>query len=93
REFTGEEAAEYGLATFVEEDPLARAQAIAETIASRNPEAIRAAKRLMDTMLEGDTASILLAESEEQAKVIRRPNQVEAVMAGMQKRGPKFTDL
>lgn len=93
REFTGEEALVYGLATFVEEDPLARALAIAETIASRNPEAIRAAKRLMDTMLEGDTDSILLAESEEQAGVIRRPNQVEAVMAGMQKRAPTFTDL
>ena len=93
REFTGEEAVQYGLATFVEEDPLTRAQAIADTIASRNPEAIRAAKRLMDTMLEGDTESILLAESEEQASVIRRPNQVEAVMAVMQKRAAKFTDL
>ena len=39
------------------------------------------------------TDAILLAESREQEGVIRRPNQVEAVMAGMQKRAPSFTDL
>ncbi len=92
REFTGVEAKELGLATFVEEDPLARATEIAETIAQRNPEAIRAAKRLAATMMEGDGNAILLAESEEQAAVIRKPNQVEAVTAGMQKRAPNFTD-
>ncbi len=93
REFSGEEAKEIGLATFVEDDPLARATAIAETIAQRNPEAIRAAKRLAAAMVEADTDAILMAESEEQGAVIRRPNQVEAVMAGMQKRAPNFTDV
>lgn len=37
-----------------------------------------------------DTDAILMAESIEQAAVIRTPNQIEAVMAGMQKRAPKF---
>ena len=93
REFSGEEAKELGLATFVEDDPLGRATAIAEEIARRNPEAIRGAKRLAAAMIEADTDAILLTESEEQGAVIRRPNQVEAVMAGMQKRAPNFTDV
>lgn len=93
REFSGGEALELGLATFVELDPLPRAQAIAAEIASRNPEAVRAAKRLFDVMDDEATDAILLAESREQDGVIRRPNQVEAVMAGMQKRAPKFSDV
>ncbi|WP_394729726.1 crotonase/enoyl-CoA hydratase family protein [Altererythrobacter sp. GH1-8] len=93
REFTGEEALRLGLATFVDADPVTRATAIAREIASRNPEAIRAAKRLMDVMDDASTDEILLAESEEQDKIIRKPNQVEAVMAAMQKRTPNFTDV
>ena len=93
REFTGEEALSLGFATHCEVDPLPRAQDIARTVANRNPEAIRGAKRLFDTMIDGDTAAILMAESEEQAGIIRRPNQVEAVMAGMERRSPNFTDF
>ena len=93
REFSGAEAKELGLATFVAEDPLARATQIADTIAQRNPEAIRGAKRLSAAMIERSTDDILMAESEEQAAVIRKPNQVEAVMAGMQKRAAQFTDV
>ena len=92
REFSGEEAAGYGLATHVTEDPLGKANDIANEIANRNPEAIRGAKRLSEAMLDQSGDSILMAESIEQAAVMRRPNQVEAVMAGMQKRAPKFTD-
>lgn len=90
REFTGAEAQTLGLATFVEADPLARATALAETIANRNPDAIRGAKRLSEVMQAEDTDAILMAESVEQAAVIRTPNQIEAVMAGMQKRAPRF---
>jgi enoyl-CoA hydratase/carnithine racemase len=93
REFTGEEALALGLATFVDADPLGRAQAIAAEIASRNPEAVRAAKRLFDAMEDEPTDAILLAESRAQESVIRRPNQIEAVMAGMEKRAPSFSDV
>jgi hypothetical protein len=31
-----------------------------------------------------------MAESEEQAGIIRKPDQIEAVTAEMQKRAPKF---
>lgn len=93
REFSGEEAQALGLATYLDEDPLARANAIAETIASRNPEAIRAAKRLSGVMHDQQTDEILVEESVEQASVMRKPNQIEAVMAEMQKRAPKFSDV
>ncbi|RYD96265.1 MAG: enoyl-CoA hydratase, partial [Sphingomonadales bacterium] len=42
--------------------------------------------------LEGDAAATLLAESREQAALLRTPNQIEAVMANMQKRAPNFAD-
>ena len=93
REFTGAEAKEIGLATFVEDDPLARATAIASEIANRNPHAIRAAKRLHAGMTDRDTDAILLEESIEQHAIMRSRNQVEAVMAGMEKRAPAFDDV
>ena len=92
REFTGREAQKLGLATFVEEDPLARATALAQTIAGKNPAAVRGSKRLFDAMHDRDTDAILMAESEEQDQVIRKPNQIEAVMAEMQKRAAQFED-
>ncbi|WP_338447296.1 crotonase/enoyl-CoA hydratase family protein [Pelagerythrobacter marensis] len=93
REFSGEEARELGLATHVDADPVARATAIAHEIANRSPHAIRAAKRLFAAMTDRPTDEILLEESIEQHKVMRTPNQVEAVMAGMEKRPPKFADV
>ena len=92
REFTGEEALRLGLTTFVAEDPLAKANEIAATIAQRNPDAIRAAKRLSNRMHDERGEDMLMAESEEQAGVFRQPNQIEAVMAGMAKRAPEFGD-
>ena len=93
REFSGEQAKEYGLATHVDTDPLARATAIASEIANRNPHAIRAAKRLHAAMVERPTDAILMEESIEQHAVMRTPNQVEAVMAGMEKRPARYTDV
>jgi enoyl-CoA hydratase/carnithine racemase len=93
REFSGAEALTLGLATYLDDDPLARATAIASDIANRNPHAIRGAKRLSAGMLERDTDAILLEESVEQHAIMRTKNQMEAVMAGMQKRAPKFEDV
>lgn len=93
REFSGEEAQALGLVTQLNSDPLAAATELANEIANRNPEAIRAAKRLHDVMDNESTDDILMAESVEQDQVIRKPNQVEAVMAGMQKRAANFTDV
>jgi enoyl-CoA hydratase/carnithine racemase len=90
REFDAGEALALGFVTRIAADPHAEAMALARAIAGRSPDAVRAAKRLAN--LEGDAGAILLAESREQAALLRSPNQIEAVMANMQKRAPAFTD-
>ncbi|NYT41372.1 crotonase/enoyl-CoA hydratase family protein [Sphingomonas sp. R-74633] len=90
REFDAAEGQALGFITRIAEDPRAEAMALAKAIAGRNPHAVRAAKRLAN--LEADAGETLLAESREQAALLRTPNQIEAVMANMQKRPPAFTD-
>ncbi len=92
REFTGTEAQALGFATHVDPDPLTRAMAIAREIAARNPDAIRAAKRLFAMSAEAHEDAILLAESTEQAKLLGSSNQTEAVRSAMEGRRPKFED-
>ncbi len=93
RILSGEEALGLGLATYLDADPLARATAIAHEIAARNPHAIRAAKRLANAMHDRTTNDLLMEESIEQHAIMRTPNQIEAVMAGMAKRDPKFSEV
>jgi len=93
REFSGVDAGEYGFATHVDENPLERATAIASEIANRNPHAIRGAKRLANAMHEEGTDHLLMEESREQHAIMRSPNQVEAVMAGMEKRRANYQDV
>jgi enoyl-CoA hydratase/carnithine racemase len=92
RQVLGEEAVALGLATRVCADPRAEALTLAREIATRSPDAIRGGKRLLDLMREADQHAILLAESKEQGALIGSPNQVEAVMANLQKREPTFVD-
>jgi enoyl-CoA hydratase/carnithine racemase len=92
REFTGAEALEYGFATILDADPLARASAIAREIAQRNPHAQRAAKRIFNRYLELGSDAILMEESIEQQKLIGSKNQIEAVMSQMAKRKGEFVD-
>ena len=92
RQFTGEEALGLGLATRVCADPYAEALAFARDVASKNPDAIRADKRLMNLADDGDQRAILLAESVEQSALIGSPNQIEAVLSSMQKRAPNFVN-
>ncbi|WP_343520133.1 crotonase/enoyl-CoA hydratase family protein [Sphingomonas sp.] len=92
REFSGEEALALGFVSRLSQDPHRDALALAREIAGRSPHAIRAAKRLANRSAEERAAEILAAESAEQAQLLRSPNQIEAVMANMQKRRPAFTD-
>jgi enoyl-CoA hydratase/carnithine racemase len=92
REFSGEEAVGFGFVTRTADDPLAEALVLAREIGAKNPEAIRAAKRLANLSTTATPAEILLAESREQGALIGTPNQMEAVAAGMQKRAPRFSD-
>src|SRR5580692_10357944 len=69
RIFSAQEAMAYGLATRICDDPRAAALKVAREIANNSPEAIRAAKRLLNN-LAVDPAPALLAESVEQMKLI-----------------------
>jgi enoyl-CoA hydratase/carnithine racemase len=92
RMVSGEEALRLGLATRLSTDPRAEALAFAAEVAGRSPDAVRAAKRLLNLAEDADAPTILAAESKEQAALIGTPNQREAVMAGLEKRDPRFTD-
>lgn len=86
----GAEAVELGLATRVADDPYAAAHELAREIAGKSPEAIRAAKRLLNASGTVPVAEQFAAEREEIGRLIGSPNQVEAVMAGFEKRDPSF---
>jgi enoyl-CoA hydratase/carnithine racemase len=92
REFSAAEAVSYGAVTRLADDPHAEAMALAQTIAGKHPQAIRGMKRLAGAMYEEKAADLLIAESREQAAVMRTPNQIEAVMANFEKRSPSFAD-
>jgi enoyl-CoA hydratase/carnithine racemase len=92
RQFSGVEAKTMGFATHVSENPLEDALALARVIANKNPHAMRGAKRLCNMMADADEAQLLQAESDEQMLVMRKPNQMESVMAEMEKRKPVFVD-
>ena len=92
RIFSGEEAYGLGIATRVTADPRGEALAYAADIAGKSPDAIRGAKRLMNLPAGATVAEILLAESVEQTALMGTPNQIEAVMANLEKRAPRFTD-
>jgi enoyl-CoA hydratase/carnithine racemase len=64
---------------------------IAATIASKNPDAIKADKRLLNSSNDMSLAELLQMESEEQNALIGSPNQIEAVMSEMEKRLANFS--
>lgn len=92
RILSGVEAAALGLVTRTAADPYAEAMTLARIVAGQSPQAIRAAKRLMNAMPEGTAASLLLAESKEQTKLIASDAHRETIIAAAEKRPPIFTD-
>ena len=88
----GREAVALGLATRVCDDPRIEALALAREIAGRNPDAVRAAKRLCRLADRADPAALLQAESDEQARLLGSPNQLAAVRAHLAARAPSFVD-
>ncbi|WP_038931523.1 crotonase/enoyl-CoA hydratase family protein [Bradyrhizobium japonicum] len=91
RIFSAQEAMSYGLATRICDDPRATALEVAREIAGKSPDAIRAAKRLLNN-LSVDPGPALLAESVEQQKLIGSANQTEAVRSNLEKRAAKYAD-
>ena len=87
----GQEAVDAGLFTSLSDTPLESAMELAETIAGRNPDAVRATKYLINNCWnDGDSRHSLTLESELQLQLRGAPNQVEAVKARMENRTPHF---
>jgi len=91
RTFSAEEALAYGFATRVTVDPLAAALATAKEIAALSPDAIRAAKRLLNLASECGPTAGLAAETAEQGALLGRPNHIEAVTANLENRMPNWS--
>jgi enoyl-CoA hydratase/carnithine racemase len=86
----GEEALALGLVTRLAADPLAAAEALAAEIAGRSPDAVRAAKTLINRLSNEGAAAHFAEERRLIATLIGSPNQVEAVTANFEQRAPRF---
>lgn len=88
----GSQAKALGLVTRIDDEPLAAAQALAGAIAEKSPDATRGIKKLYTEAWLADAKTGLELEATLQHKLLGSANQMEAVMAGMQKRAARFTD-
>lgn len=91
RELTADEACALGLVSRVCDDPLAEARALAAEIARQSPQAVRAAKRLLNAAFDGASpAELLLAEAREQQAILGSAEQIETVRARLERRAPNY---
>jgi len=93
RVFSGSEAVQYGFATHVSEDPHTEAMTLAREIASKSPDAIVKAKRVINTAPYLNPEDGLVLESQAQQDILLKENQLEAVFAGIQKRPGNFKNF
>ena len=87
---SAKQAAEWGLVTEVADEPMLAATKLAEKIALKGPNAIKAAKALCETAYRLPPEDVLLAEAQTQASLLGKPEQMEVIAAHFAKRAPKF---
>jgi enoyl-CoA hydratase/carnithine racemase len=85
-----EEALRIGLVNQVVNDHMESAFELAELIASKSPDAIRAGKQLIENSWGLSAKEAMKMEADVQKTVMGGENQIEAVMANMQNREPKY---
>ncbi|MEL6608058.1 MAG: crotonase/enoyl-CoA hydratase family protein [Pseudomonadota bacterium] len=88
-QISGADAERLGLVTELAADPMARAREMAQALANRSPGAVAGSKRLIEDAWGGGAEALAL-EARLQADLMGSPHQIEAAMANMQKRAPKF---
>jgi len=86
----GTGALRQGLVTELHDEPLAAARVLAEQIAGRSPQAVRAIKTLLNRSLDAPVERALRHEAELQLTLLGSPDQKEAVIANLHKREPCF---
>lgn len=92
RMVSGEEAVGMGLATRLAANPRRAALELAASIAGANPDAVSAAKALLERSLASTAAEQYLAESAAMEAILGSPNQVEAVLARLEQRPAAYAD-
>jgi enoyl-CoA hydratase/carnithine racemase len=92
REIDGREAVALGLGTELSDTPLEAALSMAGEIAQRSPDAMRAAKRLLNDSGLVPLAEGLANEFRVSSSLMGTPNQMEAAVARLQKRQPEYED-
>ena len=90
RVFEPAEAKDLGIVTMIDESPLEKATTLAQEIAGKSPSATRAIKKLYRESWRADAAASLALEEKLQRELIGSKNQIEAVMASMQKRAANY---
>ena len=86
------EALRLGLVTRVAEDPYRAAHELASAIAARSPDAIRAAKRLLNDAARSRSEEALPLEEALQRELLGSPNQLAAVQAAMSGEPAEFAE-
>jgi enoyl-CoA hydratase/carnithine racemase len=89
---SGEQAVAWHLGTEVSGSPLEDAFDLARVIAGRSPDAVRAAKQLLNASALVSLEEGLANEFRASAALMGTGNQIEAVMSRLQKREPEFAD-
>ena len=92
RVVAGAEAVELGLATRVCEEPREAALALAREIAGKSPDAVRAAKALLNESVAVDVVAGQALEASMQRGLLGGRNQLEAMRANLEQRPAVFQD-
>jgi enoyl-CoA hydratase/carnithine racemase len=92
RTIAAEEALELGLVTRIDDDPHGVALELAREIATKSPDAIRRAKRLLNEAWRAPAEQGLQLEAELQQELMGSPNQIAAVQAALSGEQAKFSD-
>lgn len=87
---TGEQAAELGLVTRLDHDPVAAAQRLAVELSQRSPDAVAAAKRLFERTWTSSPRRTFARERIEQAYLLAARNTKAAREAAFGKREPVY---
>ena len=87
RQFSAEEGFSYGLISKLADDPQAEALALAQTIATKSPDAIAATKYLFKKTWKADTWKALRWERWVQTRLLGRKNQQIAMKNGLAGKG------
>lgn len=88
--FSGEQAAAWGIASGVADDPAVPAAELAEQLLGRSPDAVSASKRLLNEAARRSVRSQLALERRLQLPLLRSANAKETRRAAAAKEAPTF---